>query len=101
MPGLCRFPIALLFAATLLAGCGLKGPLELPEQPSNMVIRPAPGTAPATTPQAPSTGTPAPAPAPATPASGATTAPAAPAPKEPDDRPPPPELPRGQRGGAS
>ena len=99
MPGLCKFPIALLFAATLLAGCGLKGPLELPEQPSNMVIRPAPGTAPATTPQAPSTGTPAT--APATPASGATSAPAAPAPKEPDDRPAPPELPRGQRGGAS
>jgi predicted small lipoprotein YifL len=97
VPGFCKFPTALLFAATLLAGCGLKGPLELPEQPSNMVIRPAPGTAPANTTQAPASGST----APATPAVGPATAPPAPAPAEPDERPPPPQLPRGQRGGAS
>ena len=99
MPGFRRFPTALLFAATLLAGCGLKGPLELPEQPSNMVIRPAPGTPPTDTTQTPSTG--APATAPATPPAGTTTAPAVPAPEEPEERRPPPELPRGQRGGVS
>jgi len=97
VPGFRRFPTALLFAATLLAGCGLKGPLELPEQPSNMVIRPAPGTPPTDTTQ--STG--APATAPATPPAGTTTAPAAPAPEEPEERRPPPDLPRGQRGGVS
>ena len=40
-------------AVTLLgSGCGLKGPLTLPEKPRNVVIRPGPGgeAAPATTP---------------------------------------------------
>ena len=40
-------------AVTLLgSGCGLKGPLTLPEKPRNVVIRPGPGgeAAPAATP---------------------------------------------------
>jgi predicted small lipoprotein YifL len=32
-----------LVVALSAAGCGLKGPLTLPEKPSNVVIRPAPG----------------------------------------------------------
>jgi predicted small lipoprotein YifL len=80
-----KFPLPLLLASILLAGCGLKGPLELPERPSNMVIRPAPGTPPAGTTQAPTGST---APAPAPPAG------------EPEELPPP-DLPRGQRGGPS
>jgi predicted small lipoprotein YifL len=37
----------LLLVASLLAGCGLKGSLKLPEKPGDVEIRPAPG-APAT-----------------------------------------------------
>jgi predicted small lipoprotein YifL len=37
----------LLLGALLLAGCGLKGSLTLPEKPGDIEIRPAPG-APAT-----------------------------------------------------
>ena len=40
----------LLLGATLLAGCGLKGSLTLPEKPGDVEIRPAPG-APATSAQ--------------------------------------------------
>jgi predicted small lipoprotein YifL len=76
-----------LLACGGLAGCGLKGALELPERPSNIVIRPAPGTPPAGTTQTPAPGTAAP-------------APAKPA-EEPEEPLPPPDLPRGQRGGAS
>jgi predicted small lipoprotein YifL len=32
-----------LLGVLLGAGCGLKGPLTLPEKPSNVVIRPGPG----------------------------------------------------------
>jgi predicted small lipoprotein YifL len=50
---------ALLLGASLLAGCGLKGSLKLPEKPGDVEIRPAPG-APATSeqPAIPPTGTP-------------------------------------------
>ena len=76
---------AALAVATPLAGCGLKGPLELPERPTNIVIRPAPGT--------PGTE--------GTPPSPSGTAPAATPAEDESERLPPPELPRGQRGGAS
>ena len=36
----------LLAVLAALAGCGLKGPLYLPEKSKEVVIRPAPGTAP-------------------------------------------------------
>jgi predicted small lipoprotein YifL len=65
---------ALAVAAVVLAGCGLKGPLTLPERATNVVIRPAPG----------STATPPPAPPPAAP--------------EEEERLPPPELPSTPRG---
>ncbi|HEX9772286.1 MAG TPA: hypothetical protein VGA44_02385 [Steroidobacteraceae bacterium] len=39
-----RFAAVALVAGTLSAGCGLKGPLALPDKPSNVVIRPAPGS---------------------------------------------------------
>ena len=73
----------------VLAGCGLKGPLELPERATNVVIRgpqqpPAEG---AETP--PPTGSP---PATPTPKPPATPAPAR------DDRQPPPPLPDGNSG---
>ena len=45
--------LAVALAAALLgSGCGLKGPLTLPEKPRNVVIRPGPGdeAAPAPTP---------------------------------------------------
>ena len=40
--------LALVF--TLTAACGQKGPLYLPEASGNVVVRPAPETAPAPTP---------------------------------------------------
>jgi predicted small lipoprotein YifL len=57
---------ALLLGVSLLAGCGLKGSLTLPEKPGDVAIRPAQGT-PATSEPAtvPSTTAPAPTPAPA------------------------------------
>jgi predicted small lipoprotein YifL len=84
--------VPLLVSTALLGGalaaCGLKGPLELPDRPTNMVIRPAPGATAE--------------PAPETPAG---EAPASPPPgtaePEEEERLPPPDLPRGQRGGAS
>jgi predicted small lipoprotein YifL len=51
---------ALLLAALLLAGCGLKGSLSLPEKSGDVAIRPAPGT-PATS--GPAAAAPAPEPA--------------------------------------
>jgi predicted small lipoprotein YifL len=59
--------------AVAASGCGLKGPLYLPEKPGEVVVRPAPGATPPATP-------------PATPAEPATTTPATPA-------PPPPQAP--------
>ena len=50
--------LVLLTAVGCLAGCGVKGALYLPEKPSEVIIRPAPGTE-------PTAGQPAPAPAPA------------------------------------
>jgi hypothetical protein len=61
---------AAIALAVLASGCGLKGPLTLPEKPRNVVIRPGPG------------GEAAPVPAPA-----------------PETEPlPPPELPPDTRG---
>jgi predicted small lipoprotein YifL len=37
---------AALAIATALMGCGLKGPLYLPEKSREVIIRPAPGTPP-------------------------------------------------------
>ena len=68
-----RLLAPLLALAAALAGCGLKGPLYLPEKSKDVVVRPAPGAAtePATVPEAPpagpvgeSDGKPAPAPEP-------------------------------------
>jgi len=43
-----------LALAAMASGCGLKGPLYLPEKPGAVTTRPGPGkTAPATEPQAP------------------------------------------------
>jgi len=36
---------ALIALAVALSGCGLKGPLYLPEKPGEIVIRPAPAAA--------------------------------------------------------
>ena len=64
-----RVAAVALVAGTLAAGCGLKGPLALPDKPSNVVVRPAPGSE-----------TPPPV-------------------SEPEaERPPPPELPPDSRG---
>ena len=73
---------AALVVATPLAGCGLKGPLELPERPTNIVIRPAPGTE-------------------GTPPSPSSTAPATTPAEDESEQLPPPDLPRGQRGGVT
>jgi len=60
---------ALLLGASLLAGCGLKGSLKLPEKPGDVEIRPAPG-APATSEQPATPPQPEPAPAPEGPPTG-------------------------------
>lgn len=57
---------ALLLGASLLAGCGLKGSLTLPEKPGDVEIRPAPG-APATSAQPEIPSPPEPAPEPSAP----------------------------------
>jgi predicted small lipoprotein YifL len=55
----------LLAAASLCAlavaasGCGLKGPLFLPEKPGEVVVRPAPAATPTATPAEPATAPPA------------------------------------------
>jgi predicted small lipoprotein YifL len=41
-----RAAAALFAVLAALAGCGLKGPLYLPEKSTEVVVRPAPGTAP-------------------------------------------------------
>ena len=66
---------ALLALATALAGCGLKGPLYLPEKSREVIIRPAPA-APA------EAATPAEAPPAAEPATGTGVEPEAPADRE-------------------
>jgi len=42
----------------MLAGCGLKGPLYLPEKSGNVVVRPAAGSTPPTEPAKPADGAP-------------------------------------------
>jgi predicted small lipoprotein YifL len=76
-----RLLAPLLVLATALVGCGLKGPLYLPERSKEVVVRPASGTSaqPATT-----TETPPPAPA------GESSEKPAPAPEPPADREAPP-----------
>ena len=62
----------LLLGASLLAGCGLKGSLTLPEKPGDVAIRPAPGTPATSEPTAvPPAPAPAPTPAPEEPPTGA------------------------------
>jgi len=50
-----RLLAPLLVLASALVGCGLKGPLYLPEKSKEVVVRPAPGAAtqPATAPETP------------------------------------------------
>jgi predicted small lipoprotein YifL len=79
--------VATSVVVLVLSGCGLKGPLELPERATNVVIRgpqqtPAEGAA---TPPSTEAGPTAPKP------------PATPAPAR-DDRQPPPSLPDGNPG---
>ena len=62
---------ALLLGASLLAGCGLKGSLTLPEKPGDVTVRPAPG-APATSEPPAVPAAPAPTPAPEEPTTGTT-----------------------------
>ena len=73
-----RAGLGVLAAALTVAGCGLKGPLYLPERPGPVTTRPgpaAPANAPATT---PATATPAaPATSPATPVEAPPLPPAA------------------------
>jgi predicted small lipoprotein YifL len=78
---------AALVALTAAAGCGIKGPLTLPEKSENIVIR-APGT------PAPAEGT-ATTPAAGSPAGEDTTQPPA---KPKPDRLPPPPLPASNPG---
>jgi hypothetical protein len=77
-----RTVVALLAGLAALAGCGLKGPLYLPEKSQEIVIRPGPGGASG----APAEPTPEPAPEAASPAEGPPEAPqeAAPPPAVPD-----------------
>jgi len=78
-----RYPkplLAVALATLAAAGCGIKGPLTLPERPENIVIR-APGT------QAPAEGAGA-ATAPGTPPTTETTG--QPAKPKPERLPPPP-----------
>ena len=66
--------------AVAASGCGLKGPLFLPEKTGEVVVRPAPGTTP-----------------PATPAEPAAAPPASATPAPPPPQAPPPAGP-GTRG---
>jgi predicted small lipoprotein YifL len=81
--------LAFALAAFAAAGCGIKGPLTLPEEAENIVIRapgaPAPAEGSATEPAA----------APATTEESATAQPPA---KPKPDRPPPPPLPSSNPG---
>ena len=82
-----RLLVPLLVLATALAGCGLKGPLYLPEKSKEVVVRPAPG-APAQPATAPEAQPPGPA--------GESGEKPTPAPEPPGDvKPPPPRTPNG------
>jgi len=70
-----RTAVALMTVLAVVAGCGLKGPLYLPEKSKEVVIRPAPGA----TPEAPG-GT----------APGPSSTETAPPPEAPSDAKPPP-----------
>ncbi len=48
---------ALVALAVALTGCGLKGPLYLPEKPGEIVIRPAPAAADPAAPSPPAAAT--------------------------------------------
>ena len=91
MTGAVRWFRVLAFAILLggVAGCGLKGPLELPERSTNIVIR-GPGETTST-----GTGEPAASPQPAP----ETTQPSTTG-KPKDERLPPPQLPDGNPGSA-
>ena len=75
-----------------VTACGLKGPLELPERSTNIVIR-GPGQAPA-----PESGTETGEPAGTTPPTTATPTPATKPAQPKDERLPPPQLPGGNPG---
>lgn len=47
---MCRAPAAATLALALLAACGQKGPLYLPDQGGNVVVRPAAEPTPAPAP---------------------------------------------------
>ena len=81
--------VALIVLAA--SGCGLKGPLYLPEK-SEVTIRPAPA---ATAPEAPNTATAPEAPGTATPETGQESAPGPAAKPEPPPQEPPPGPGRG------
>lgn len=46
MERLARGAASLLVGAAIVAGCGQKGPLYLPDQPGSVITRPAPGAEP-------------------------------------------------------
>lgn len=77
-----------------ITACGLKGPLELPERSTNIVIR-GPGEAPATGAEAPTGESPA-----TTPRTPGTSDPAKKPAQPKDERLPPPQLPDGNPGSA-
>jgi predicted small lipoprotein YifL len=54
-----RGAAALGVLACVLGGCGLKGPLYLPEKTGEVVVRPAPAATPPATPAEPATAPPA------------------------------------------
>jgi predicted small lipoprotein YifL len=84
-----------VWLAAGVAACGLKGPLELPERSSNIVIR-GPGQPPAV--EAPAGTTPG-ASTPGAPTPGAPTPPETPTkPEQKEERLPPPPLPDGNPG---
>jgi predicted small lipoprotein YifL len=58
--------VSLCALAVAASGCGLKGPLYLPEKPGEVIVRPAPATTPPATPAEPATPAPPPPQAPPT-----------------------------------
>jgi predicted small lipoprotein YifL len=56
--------VTLCALAVAASGCGLKGPLYLPEKPGEVVVRPAPGATPPVTSAEPATTPATPAPPP-------------------------------------
>jgi len=52
--------VSLCALAVAASGCGLKGPLYLPEKPGEVVVRPAPPTTQPATPAEPTTAPPPP-----------------------------------------